>query len=100
MSDMTVEEVESRIGSYSDDELVVLASDERQGVRDAVAREQARRAEAARAEAEDEAGNFVRYEDRPENQVFPEGFEPAPLSAPEVDPEEARRDETTILATD
>jgi hypothetical protein len=42
----------------------------------------------------------VRYEDDPSNFPAVEGFEPAPLSAPEVDPEEARKDETTVLATD
>jgi hypothetical protein len=42
----------------------------------------------------------VRYEDDPSNFPAVEGFVPAELSAPEVDPELARKDETTVLATD
>lgn len=42
----------------------------------------------------------VRYEDDPSNFPAVEGFVPAELSAPEVDPEVARKDETTVLATD
>ena len=42
----------------------------------------------------------LRYEDDPSNFPPVEGFEPAPTSAEEVDPEVARKDETTILAGD
>lgn len=41
----------------------------------------------------------VRYEDDPKNQPKQEE-KPAKLSAEEIDPETARRDETTVLATD
>ena len=38
--------------------------------------------------------------ERWEDKMTPGQEDPAPLSAEEVDPEEARKDETTVLATD
>ena len=100
MSDMTIEEIESNIQGYSDDELVNLSNDERVGVKDAVAKEQERRASSAQEEAVAAQEGYVRYEDDPKNFPTEEGFEPASLSAPEVDPEESRKDDTTVLASD
>lgn len=99
----TVEEIKAVIQDASDDDLLALSQDERVTVQEVVASERARRAQEQQAEAQaqvNEAGERERYEDNPDNFPSDEEFEPAPLSAPEVDPEEARKDDSSAMAHD
>ncbi len=52
-------------------------------------------------ETKKEEPKYARYEDDPKNvAVAPEGFRPARVTAKEIDPEESRKDSTTLLASD
>lgn len=94
----TIEDIRKELGGYSDADLQSLLQDNRTGVQALAQGEIERRASAGPVEREDydprKDPGPERYEDQ-----FPPAVE-TPLSAEEVDPEESRRDETTVLAGD
>lgn len=96
-AELTLSDIEARIEDFTDADLALLEQDERTGARDLVARERARRAAASAPDPNDNPRldpGPSRYEDRFDTVID------TPLSSPEVDLEDQRKDETTVLATD
>lgn len=94
----TVEEIKSNIGNYSEVDLQGLLQDGRDSVKELARKELDSRAT---------AGPVVDESYDPRKDPGPERYEDrlalgaeTPLSAEEVDPEDTRRDETTVLASD
>lgn len=96
----SIDEIKAGLSEFSDADLQSLLQDDRVGAKALAKAEIERRSGAGAGPVERED-----YDPRkdPGPPRYEDQFPPAvdtPLSAEEVDPEESRRDETTVLASD